>query len=92
MAVCNALGSNIFEILVGLGLPWFIKTVVLTPGTPAVVQGKGKRTYLLCVTQLVSLMPATMEAKHDQISASFLAFVLPCGKSGGCVSVQREGN
>ncbi|KAL3183197.1 hypothetical protein MRX96_006960 [Rhipicephalus microplus] len=42
MAVCNALGSNIFEILVGLGLPWFIQTVLLTPGKPATVQGKGK--------------------------------------------------
>ncbi|KAL3197613.1 hypothetical protein MRX96_053884, partial [Rhipicephalus microplus] len=42
MAVCNALGSNIFEILVGLGLPWFIQTVLLTPGKPAAVQGKGK--------------------------------------------------
>lgn len=41
MAVCNALGSNIFEILVGLGLPWFIQTVLLSRGTPAVVQGQG---------------------------------------------------
>ena len=24
MAVSNALGSNIFDILLGLGLPWFI--------------------------------------------------------------------
>lgn len=26
MAVANALGSNVFDILVGLGVPWFIKT------------------------------------------------------------------
>jgi len=25
MAVCNALGSNIFNILLGLGLPWWVK-------------------------------------------------------------------
>merc|ERR1719326_21324 len=27
MAVANALGSNVFDILIGLGVPWFIKTV-----------------------------------------------------------------
>jgi len=27
MAVCNALGSNIFNILLGLGLPWLIKVI-----------------------------------------------------------------
>lgn len=26
MAVANALGSNVFDILIGLGVPWFIKT------------------------------------------------------------------
>lgn len=53
MAVCNALGSNIFEILVGLGLPWFIKTVLLTPGTPAVVQGKGLAYSTACLLSTV---------------------------------------
>lgn len=28
MAVANALGSNVFDILMGLGLPWFLKTVI----------------------------------------------------------------
>lgn len=41
MAVCNALGSNIFEILVGLGLPWLIKTAILEPGVPVLVESKG---------------------------------------------------
>lgn len=42
MAVCNALGSNIFEILVGLGLPWLIKTAIMEPGMPIVVESRGK--------------------------------------------------
>ncbi len=28
MAVCNALGSNIFNILLGLGLPWWIRAAI----------------------------------------------------------------
>lgn len=28
MALCNSLGSNIFDILVCLGLPWFLKSMV----------------------------------------------------------------
>ena len=28
MAVSNALGSNVFDILVGLGLPWFLATLI----------------------------------------------------------------
>lgn len=28
MALCNTIGSNIFDILVGLGLPWFIKSLI----------------------------------------------------------------
>jgi Ca2+/Na+ antiporter len=34
MAVSNAIGSNIFDILAGLGLPWF---VVLLFGGPSIV-------------------------------------------------------
>lgn len=28
MALCNTIGSNIFDILVGLGLPWFLKSLI----------------------------------------------------------------
>jgi len=40
MAVCNALGSNIFNILLGLGLPWWINT--LLTGKPQPVPGLGE--------------------------------------------------
>lgn len=28
MAVSNSIGSNIFDILIGLAVPWFIKTAM----------------------------------------------------------------
>jgi K+-dependent Na+/Ca+ exchanger-like protein len=39
MAVANAIGSNIFDILVGLGLPWLIAMLFL--GRPEIAVGTG---------------------------------------------------
>ena len=33
MAVSNAIGSNVFDILVCLGLPWFMRTAMVHPGS-----------------------------------------------------------
>ncbi len=33
MAISNTIGSNVFDILIGLALPWWIKTVCVNPGT-----------------------------------------------------------
>ena len=33
MAVSNAFGSNIFDMLLGLGFPWFLQMGVVEPGT-----------------------------------------------------------
>jgi len=38
MAVSNALGSNVFDILIGLGVPWFIKTGIM--GKDVIFPGK----------------------------------------------------
>ena len=49
MAVSNAVGSNVFDILLCLGLPWFLKTVLVTPGQPVQVYSAGT-----CAVVLVS--------------------------------------
>jgi solute carrier family 24 (sodium/potassium/calcium exchanger), member 4 len=41
MAVSNAVGSNVFDILVCLGLPWFIQTAIIEPGSRVNVISKG---------------------------------------------------
>nr|CAD7452889.1 unnamed protein product [Timema tahoe] len=41
MAVSNAVGSNVFDILVCLGLPWFIQTALIKPGSHVNVFSKG---------------------------------------------------
>ncbi|KAF5276555.1 hypothetical protein FQR65_LT03985 [Abscondita terminalis] len=42
MAVSNAVGSNVFDILICLGLPWFIQTAIIKPGSHVNVISKGK--------------------------------------------------
>lgn len=39
MAVSNSIGSNVFDILIGLGVPWFIKTVCMS--TTVIIQSDG---------------------------------------------------
>ncbi|KAI5693488.1 hypothetical protein M8J75_000185 [Diaphorina citri] len=41
MAVSNAVGSNVFDILVCLGLPWFLQTAIIKPGSHVNVYSKG---------------------------------------------------
>jgi sodium/potassium/calcium exchanger 4 len=49
MATSNAIGSNVFDILICLGLPWFLQTAVVKPGSEVRVLSKGnvRKTRLL---------------------------------------------
>jgi Ca2+/Na+ antiporter len=41
MAVSNSIGSNIFDILIGLAIPWFIKSAIQTPGQGVHINSRG---------------------------------------------------
>ncbi|KAJ8317452.1 hypothetical protein KUTeg_005356 [Tegillarca granosa] len=57
MAVSNAVGSNVFDILICLGVPWLLKTTMLNDGKPVQVYSEGllysSMTLLLTVVFLV---------------------------------------
>ncbi|KAI1286170.1 Sodium/potassium/calcium exchanger 3 [Halotydeus destructor] len=57
MAVSNSIGSNVFDILIGLALPWFIETCLVYPGTVAEVKSLGLAyaVVLLFVTLLITI-------------------------------------
>ncbi|XP_072121690.1 sodium/potassium/calcium exchanger 3 [Mobula birostris] len=41
MAVSNSIGSNVFDILMGLGLPWTIKTIMVNYGSYLSLNSRG---------------------------------------------------
>ena len=41
MAVSNSIGSNVFDILIGLALPWFLTTAIIYPGSVAHINSNG---------------------------------------------------
>ncbi|CAH1261618.1 SLC24A3 [Branchiostoma lanceolatum] len=41
MAVSNSIGSNVFDILLGLGLPWFLKTTIVSWGGSVAINSRG---------------------------------------------------
>ncbi|XP_054759349.2 sodium/potassium/calcium exchanger 3-like [Lytechinus pictus] len=61
MAVSNSIGSNVFDILIGLALPWFIKTTFVSYGTRIKINSKG---LLYSVLLLFASVTATILAIH----------------------------
>lgn len=43
MAISNAVGSNVFDILLCLGLPWFLQTTIVDRSGPIQVYSAGKK-------------------------------------------------
>ena len=71
MAVSNAIGSNVFDILMCLGLPWFIKTVILEPGTVVEVQHKGILYSTLTLFSTIVFLIGTSHANNFKMDKSF---------------------
>ncbi|XP_059490722.1 probable sodium/potassium/calcium exchanger CG1090 [Neocloeon triangulifer] len=56
MAVSNAVGSNVFDILICLGLPWFLQTAIISPGSTVTVISKGLTYSTLSLLSTVAFL------------------------------------
>ena len=56
MAVAQALGSNVFDILFGLGLPWLIKTLIFDLDSTIEVQSIGMLMSCFTIFVVVLIM------------------------------------
>ena len=57
MSISNCIGSNVFDILLGLGLPWMMKTLVTHYGHAVpIMSGSIKFTVFILIGSVVAMM------------------------------------
>jgi len=65
MAVSNALGSNVFDILLGLGFPYFLAAV--TQGEPVRMCTDDVTLYIICLAAVLFIVIGTFAAFKFQL-------------------------
>ena len=60
MAISNALGSNVFDILLGLGFPYFLSA--LKEGKPVTMCVDDVSVYLICLVLVLVIVIGTFSA------------------------------
>ncbi|XP_023931574.1 sodium/potassium/calcium exchanger 4-like [Lingula anatina] len=57
MAVSNTIGSNVFDVLIGLAFPWFLKTAMIHAGSMVHINSNGLvfAVVLLFLTVIVTI-------------------------------------
>ena len=76
MAVGNAIGSNVFDILMCLGLPWFIATTMYDPGSFVQVQSKGMIYSTLSLFATVIFLVGALHFNYWRLNKKFGAILL----------------
>ncbi|XP_023659416.1 sodium/potassium/calcium exchanger 3-like isoform X1 [Paramormyrops kingsleyae] len=64
MAVSNSIGSNIFDILLGLGFPWVLRTLVVDYGTAVSIKNKGLVYSVILLLASVFLTVSSVHLNH----------------------------
>lgn len=64
MAVSNSIGSNIFDILLGLGFPWTLRTLVVDHGSVVHINNKGLVYSVVLLLASVILTVMSVHLNH----------------------------
>ncbi|KAM9781006.1 sodium/potassium/calcium exchanger 3-like isoform X1 [Syngnathus typhle] len=64
MAVSNSIGSNIFDILLGLGFPWALRTLVVDHGSFVPINNKGLVYSVILLLASVFLTVTSVHLNH----------------------------
>lgn len=58
MAISNSIGSNVFDILVGLGLPWLLQTLCIDYGSTVSIPAITHVLFFLLLPNIVDRLRA----------------------------------
>jgi sodium/potassium/calcium exchanger 4 len=75
-AVSNAIGSNVFDILVCLGLPWFVKCMTLESGRFIVVKSRGLTYSSLTLFATVIILLGSLHINKWNLDKKIGTFLL----------------
>ncbi|XP_028816395.1 sodium/potassium/calcium exchanger 3 isoform X2 [Denticeps clupeoides] len=64
MAVSNSIGSNIFDILLGLGFPWALRTLVVDYGATVFINSRGLVYSVILLLASVFLTVLSVQLNH----------------------------
>ncbi|XP_077433569.1 sodium/potassium/calcium exchanger 3 isoform X2 [Vanacampus margaritifer] len=64
MAVSNSVGSNIFDVLLGLGFPWALRTLIVSYGSVVTINSKGLIYSVILLLASVILTVLCVHLNH----------------------------
>ena len=68
MAISSSIGSNIFDILLGLPIPWFLKTAFVSPNSTVRIQSQGIGLIIILLYAMLIGLIAVVHATGWKMS------------------------
>ncbi|XP_069771577.1 sodium/potassium/calcium exchanger 4-like [Narcine bancroftii] len=92
MAVSNTIGSNVFDILVGLGLPWGLQTMIIDSGSFVRINSRGLVYSVVLLLGSVALTVAGIHVNGWKLDKKLGIYVLVLYAVFLCFSIMIEFN
>ncbi|XP_037606745.1 sodium/potassium/calcium exchanger 4 isoform X1 [Sebastes umbrosus] len=92
MAVSNTIGSNVFDILVGLGVPWAIQTMCVSYGSVVMINSRGLVYSVVLLLGSVALTVLGIHLNGWRLDVKLGIYVLVLYAIFLCFSVMIEYN
>ncbi|KAM9201822.1 sodium/potassium/calcium exchanger 4 isoform 2-T2 [Dugong dugon] len=92
MAVSNTIGSNVFDILVGLGIPWGLQTMVINYGSTVKINSRGLVYSVVLLLGSVALTVLGIHLNKWKLDRKLGVYVLVLYAIFLCFSIMIEFN
>ncbi|XP_073923391.1 sodium/potassium/calcium exchanger 4 isoform X2 [Castor canadensis] len=92
MAVSNTIGSNVFDILVGLGIPWGLQTMVINYGSTVKINSRGLVYSVVLLLGSVALTILGIHLNKWRLDRKLGIYVLVLYAVFLCFSIMIEFN